>query len=148
MSFTTFWYEALPFNISYCSDELSEYSRHSSCLRYFPCCVRRHFFFFSQLKTRLLGREFKSLCPALSLHNFCCGCYLLQLLCCSQGQLQHQPGGKERAGACKANIPKALAPNFTSADAGKHSVTVLWSIRLPLQTEDSAWKWHFFQHFP
>lgn len=46
MSFTTFWYEALPFNISYCSDELSEYSRHSSCLRYFPCCVRRHLYFF------------------------------------------------------------------------------------------------------
>lgn len=46
MSFTRFWYEALPFNISYWNDELSAYSQHKSRLRYFPCCVRRGLYFF------------------------------------------------------------------------------------------------------
>lgn len=41
--------------------------------------------------------------------------------------------GQRAGAACEANLLKALAPNFTSADAGKHSVTFLWSTRLPSQ---------------
>lgn len=45
----------------------------------------------------------------------------------------------ERAGAaCEANLLKALAPNFTTADTGKHSITVLWSTRLPSQSKGSS----------
>ena len=95
MSFTRFWYEALPFNIFYCSDKLSEYSWHSSCLRYFPCCVRRGLWFFpSQRQGCWEGNSRVSVLH--SPHNFCCGCDLPQLLCCGQGLLQHQPGGERR----------------------------------------------------
>lgn len=41
MSFAVFWYEALPFKISCYRDELWKHSWHSSCLSYFPWCLRK-----------------------------------------------------------------------------------------------------------
>lgn len=148
MSFTRFWYEALPVNISYCNDELSECSRHSSCLRYFSCCARGGLYFFFLAKDRGCweGNSRVSVLHspyAISVvAGICLGFSAVVRDYCSISLVRR---GERAGAACEANLLKVLAPNFTSADAGKHTVTVLWSTRLPSQSKDWAWKWRFFQ---
>lgn len=153
MSFTRFWYEALPFNISYWNDKLSAYSQHRSCLRYFPCCVGRGLYFFASQRQGCWEGNSR-----VSVLHFPYTISTVAVICLSfldvvrdywrrkrgggEGEMEEWTEKEERrAGArCKANLIKALAPNFTSSHADKHSVIVLWSTMLPLQSEDLAWK--------
>lgn len=132
MSFTRFWYEVLPFNVFYCIDELPEHSQRSSCLRDFSCCIRVGLYFFFLAKYRGCWEEnsrVSVLCFPYTVSAvvvICLGFSAVVRDSCSVSQLRR---GDRAGAACEGHPLKALAPNFTCADAGKHSLTVLWSTR-------------------
>lgn len=110
MSFTTFWYEALPFKISCCRDELWKHPWHSSCLSYFPWCLEKVYILFPA-KDKASGMSTQGFW-------FCtlCTIFVVALICLSSCGVVRDYCSitlERRAGVpYKTNLLKALAPKF------------------------------------
>lgn len=121
MSFSMFLYDALPFKISCCGDELWKHSWHSSCLSYFPCCPREGLYLLSSKRQGFWDGNSRVSDP----HSLCT-IFVVALICLSSSGVVRD--------YCSITLERRAELEFIV----KQTFLSLWLLNSPVQMQRST----------